>query len=48
MYLNEDSAYAFFARRRGRELVGFHTSDFYFVENMIAKLQEQYQLQVQI
>ncbi|KIH76664.1 diguanylate cyclase (GGDEF) domain-containing protein [Geoalkalibacter ferrihydriticus] len=48
LYLNEDSAYALFARRRGRELVGFHTSDFYFVENMIAKLQEQYQLQVQI
>jgi two-component system, cell cycle response regulator len=48
LYLNEDSAYAFFARRRGKELVGFHTSDFYFVENMIAKLQEQYQLQVPI
>ncbi|WP_305045282.1 response regulator [Geoalkalibacter sp.] len=48
LYLNEDSAYALFARRRGNELVGFHTSDFYFVENMIAKLQEQYQLQVQI
>lgn len=48
IYLNEDSAYALFARRRGKELVGFHTSDFYFVENMIAKLQEQYQLQVPI
>ncbi|MDO3379519.1 response regulator [Geoalkalibacter halelectricus] len=48
LYLNEDSAYALFVRRRGRELVGFHTCDFYFVENMIAKLQEQYQLQVQI
>ncbi len=48
LYLNEDSAYAFFGRRRGPELIGFHTSDFYFVETMIAKLQEQYQLQVQI
>ncbi|MDY0268115.1 response regulator [Trichloromonas sp.] len=48
LYLNEDCAYALFARRRGEELLGFHTSDFYFVENMIAKLQEQYQLQAQI
>jgi diguanylate cyclase (GGDEF)-like protein len=48
LYLNEDYAYALFARRRGEELVGFHTSDFYFVENAIAKLQEQYQLQAQI
>ncbi len=48
LYLNEDYAYALFARRRGDELVGFHTSDFYFVENMITKLQEQYQLQAQI
>ncbi len=48
LYLNEDYAYAMFARRRGDELVGFHTSDFYFVENMITKLQEQYQLQAQI
>lgn len=48
LYLNEDYAYALFARRQGEGLVGFHTADFYFVENMIAKLQEQYQLQAQI
>ncbi len=48
LYLNEDYAYAMFARQRGDELIGFHTSDFYFVENMITKLQEQYQLQAQI
>ncbi len=48
LYLNEDYAYALFARKRGDELVGFHTSDFFFVENMITKLQEQYQLQAQV
>ncbi|ORJ59087.1 response regulator [Geothermobacter hydrogeniphilus] len=48
LYLNEDYAYALFARRRGDELVGFHSSDFYFVENMIAKLQVQYRLQPKI
>lgn len=48
LYLNEDYAYALFARKRGDDLVGFHTSDFYFVENMIAKLQLQYQLQPKI
>ncbi|TYO99996.1 diguanylate cyclase (GGDEF)-like protein [Geothermobacter ehrlichii] len=48
LYLNEDYAYALFARRFGEELVGFHTSDFYFVENMIAKLQQQYRLQPKI
>lgn len=48
LYLNEDYAYGVFARQWGEELIGFHTSDFYFVENMIAKLQEQYQLQAQI
>ena len=48
LYLNEDYAYALFARRQGEELVGFHSADFYFVENMLAKLQEQYQLQAQI
>ena len=41
LYLNEDYAYAVFARQWGEELVGFHTSDFYFVENMVTKLQEQ-------
>jgi hypothetical protein len=48
LYLNEDCAYALFARRQGEELFGFHTSDFYFVENIIVKLQEQYQLQALI
>lgn len=48
LYLNEDYAYAMFARKRGDQLIGFHTSDFYFVENMIAKLQVQYQLQPKI
>ncbi len=48
LYMNEDYAYALIARKVGEELVGFHTSDFYFVENMIAKLQEQYQLRSQI
>lgn len=48
LYLNEDYAYALFARRQGEDLVGFHSADFYFVENMLAKLQEQYQLQAQI
>lgn len=48
LYLNEDCAYALFARRQGEELLVFHTSDFYFVENIIVKLQEQYQLQALI
>jgi len=48
LYLNEDYAYALFARRQGKELIGFHSADFYFVENMLAKLQEQYLLQAQI
>jgi len=48
LYLNEDYAYALFARPTKQGLVGFHTSDFYFVENMIAKLQEQYLLRAQV
>jgi diguanylate cyclase (GGDEF)-like protein len=48
LYLNEDYAYALFARPTAEGLVGFHTSDFYFVENMIARLQEQYQLRAQV
>jgi len=48
LYLNEDYAYALFARPTKQGLVGFHTSDFYFVENMIAKLQEQYLLHAQV
>ena len=47
-YMNEDYAYAFIGRRTDKGLVGFHTSDFYFVENMIAKLQDQYQLRAQV
>lgn len=45
LYLNEDSAYGLFARRQQGELLGFHSADFYFVENMITLLQEQYRLQ---
>ena len=48
LYMNEDYAYALIARKVGEELIGFHTSDFYFIENMVAKLQEQYQLRSQI
>ncbi len=45
LYLTEDQAYGIFAWRKGAEIVGFHTADFYCVETMIAKLQEQYRLQ---
>lgn len=48
LYLNEDYAYGLFTQKRGDDLIGFHTADFYFVENMIAKLQLQYQLQPRI
>ncbi|PLX82231.1 MAG: hypothetical protein C0616_02520, partial [Desulfuromonas sp.] len=48
LYLNEDYAYGIFTQNRGDDLIGFHTADFYFVENMIAKLQLQYQLQPRI
>jgi len=48
IYLAEDQAYAMFAREMQGDLVGFHTSDFFFVENMVVKFQEQYQLQTQI
>jgi diguanylate cyclase (GGDEF)-like protein len=48
LYLNEDYAYALFAESTDDGMRGFHTSDFYFVENMIAKLQELYQLRSQI
>jgi len=47
-YLNDDQAYLFLARPVGEELVGYHSSDPYLVENMIAKLQEHYQLQTRI
>jgi len=46
--LGEGYAYALFARRDGEEWLAFHTGDFYFVENLLAKLQDQYQLQTQI
>jgi hypothetical protein len=46
--LGDDYSYAFFARRDGARWQAFHTADFYFVENMLAKLLEQYQLQTQI
>jgi two-component system cell cycle response regulator len=48
LYLNEDYAYALFAESTAEGVKGFHTSDFYFVENMIAKLQDLYKLRSQI
>ena len=47
-YLNEDHAYALFTRHNEGEGAGFHSCDFFFVENLIAKLQEQYRLQALI
>jgi GGDEF domain-containing protein len=46
--LGEDYAYALLARRDGDGWHAFHSSDSYFVENMLAKLQEQYQFQAQL
>ncbi len=46
--LGEDYAYALLARRDGEGWHAFHSNDGYFVENMLAKLQEQYQFQAQI
>ena len=46
--LGEDYAYALLARRDGDGWHAFHSNDGYFVENMLAKLQEQYQFQAQI
>jgi hypothetical protein len=46
--LGEDYAYTLLARRDGDGWHAFHSSDGYFVENMLAKLQEQYQFQAQI
>ena len=48
LYLSEDYAYGLFVTEMQGDLVGFHTSDFFFVENMVVKFQEQYQLQTQI
>ncbi|MBN1140872.1 MAG: response regulator [Deltaproteobacteria bacterium] len=49
-YLSEEFAYALITHRQDEngEWLGFHSSDFYFVENMILKLQEQYRLQEQM
>lgn len=44
----EDYAYALLARRMGDGWHAFHTCDEYFVETMLAKLQDQYQFQAQI
>jgi GGDEF domain-containing protein len=46
--LGEDYAYTLLARREGDGWHAFQTADGYFVENMLAKLQEQYQFQAQI
>jgi len=46
--LGEDYAYALLARRDGAQWHAFHSNDGYFVENMLAKLQDEYQFQVQI
>ncbi|MBN2427643.1 MAG: response regulator [Deltaproteobacteria bacterium] len=48
LYLSEEFAYALLTRRKGDKWFGFHSSDFYFVESMILKLQEQYRLQEEI
>lgn len=48
LYLGEDYAYALMVRRDGEGWHAFHTNDSYFVENMLAKLQETYQFQAQI
>ncbi len=48
LYLSENHAYGIFATEMQGDLVGFHTSDFFFVENMVVKFQEQFQLQTQI
>lgn len=48
LFLSEDSAYAFYGRLDGEALQGFHTSDKGFVESLIFKLQEEYDLQSHI
>lgn len=48
LHLGEDRAYALFFRREEQGWLAFHSSDFYFVEQLMAKLQEEYQLQAQI
>lgn len=46
--LGEDYAYALLARRNGSGWHAFHSNDCYFVENLLAKLQEQYQFQAHL
>lgn len=49
IFLSVDYAYALLSKERMDGMYyGFHTSDPIFVENMIAKLQENYHLQVQL
>ncbi|MBM2838415.1 MAG: response receiver-modulated diguanylate cyclase [Deltaproteobacteria bacterium] len=49
IFLSVDYAYALLTRERGDGMYyGIHTSDPVFVENIIAKLQENYHLQVQL
>jgi diguanylate cyclase (GGDEF)-like protein len=48
LFLTEETAYAFYARRTEKGLQGFHTSDTGLVENLIFKLQREYDLQSQL
>lgn len=45
LFISEEAAYAFYGRRNGEGLEGFHTSDKAFVESLIFQLQEEYDLQ---
>ncbi len=46
VYLNEEYAYGLFAKKgMGDTYKGFHTSDSFFIENLVVKLQNQYLLQ---
>jgi len=47
LFLSEDAAYGFYARRGHEGLRGFHTADPGLVENLIFKLQREYGLQFQ-
>jgi diguanylate cyclase (GGDEF)-like protein len=48
LFLTEETAYAFYARRTEQRLQGFHTADTGLVENLIFKLQKEYDLQFQL
>jgi two-component system cell cycle response regulator len=48
LFLTEDTAYAFYARRANGDLRGFHTGDPGLVESLIFKLQKEYALQFQL